>query len=249
MNEELTNVTEQIDESIAQNTETVENTEQMPEGATEQVEQTEDTAPSQKTFTQAELDQIIQKRLERERQKYESDPSIQFVKRMADMYGLTPEQYIEAVRQQEEQAKLNELVQQNIPEELAKEILENRKFREETLAERRARQEEERQRKEFMDFFQNYPDVKPEEIPQEVWERNAQGVPLKYAYMEYEHKNLKDRLGKLEKNNSNSQSTAGSVTGQGAPEGAFFTREQVEKMSVAEVNRHWKAITESMKRW
>jgi hypothetical protein len=247
MNEELTNATEQIDEQIEQ--EPVENTEETPEGATEQVEQTEDTAPSQKTFTQAELDQIIQKRLEREKQKYESDPRIQFVQGLAEMYGLTPEQYIEAVKQQEEQAKLDALIQQNIPQDVAQEILESRKFREQWEAEQAQKQQEELQRMEFMDFFQNYPDVKPEEIPQEVWERNTQGVPLKYAYMEYEHKNLKDRLGKLEKNNSNSQSTAGSVTGQGAPEGAFFTREQVEKMSVAEVNRHWKAITESMKRW
>lgn len=247
MNEELTNATEQIDEQIEQ--EPVENTEETPEGATEQVEQTEDTAPSQKTFTQAELDQIIQKRLEREKQKYESDPRIQFVQGLAEMYGLTPEQYIEAVKQQEEQAKLDALIQQNIPQDVAQEILESRKFREQWEAEQAQKQQEELQRMEFMDFFQNYPDVKPEEIPQEVWERNTQGVPLKYAYMEYELKHLKDRLGKFEKNDSNSQSTAGSVTGQGAPEGAFFTREQVEKMSTAEVNRHWQAINESMKRW
>jgi hypothetical protein len=42
---------------------------------------------------------------------------------------MTVEQYIEAANKQMEQERLNQLIQQNIPPELAQEILEGRKFR------------------------------------------------------------------------------------------------------------------------
>lgn len=69
-------------------------------------------------------------------------------------------------------------------------------------------------------------------------------------------KDLRERIAKLEqgiqvkdKNAENAEKSTGSATGQGQMPAEFFTREQVEAMSLAEVNRHWKAIMESQKHW
>jgi hypothetical protein len=224
---------------------------EVEETQTEQVENTENTEPSkEKTFTQAELDSIIQKRLEREKVKYESDPKVKFIQDVAQRYNMTPDEYIEAVKQAEEQQKLNEMVQQKgIPEEVAQELMEAKKEREERKKKEADEALQKKQQQELKDFLDYKPDVKPADIPQSVWETVTKGIPLKFAYMEYENKMLQEKIGKAETNTRNAQSTTGSVTGNGQAEGAFFTREQVMKMSQAEAKKHYKSIIESSKRW
>jgi len=189
-------------------------------------------------------------------QQLENDPRLSFVEQQAQRYGMTAEQYLEAVREAEEQEQLNELIQQNIPEEIAKEIMENRKFREQWEQERRAREQEEQRQADYQAFLETFPDVKPEDIPQSVWEEVKQGKSLVDAYTRYENQLLRQQLeglqGKKEvekKNEENKQATTGSVTGQGDGKQPYFTKEQVEKMSVEEINKNWKAIMESQKQW
>jgi uncharacterized membrane protein YheB (UPF0754 family) len=66
---------------------------------------------------------------------------------------MTPDEYIEAVRQQQEQARIDELVSQGISEELAQEMMENKKFREQYEAEKKAKAEEEKKNQDFAEFF------------------------------------------------------------------------------------------------
>lgn len=129
----------------------------------EQVEETpENTEPSQeKTFTQTELDDIIQKRLDRERRKMETDPRLTFLNKQAEKYGMSVDEYLEAVRQAEEQERINELVNQGIPDDVAKEIMESRKFRKEWEAERKAQEEQKRKEADYKAFLETFPDVDP----------------------------------------------------------------------------------------
>jgi hypothetical protein len=164
----------------------------------------------------------VQERL----QALESDPRFNFVEQMANQYGMTAEEYIQAVQAQQEQEHINELVQQGISQELAQEMLENRKFREQFEAEKRARADEVRRNSEYNDFFDyfrqsNGRDFVPnqDEIPPTVWEQANQGVPLKYAFAMHEATQLRQQIATLKQNESNAKKApVGSVTGYGSKE-------------------------------
>lgn len=151
-------------------------------------------------------------KLQERYQALEKDPRLIFVEQMAQEQGMTTEQYLEAVKEAREQRQLNELIQQNIPEEYAREMLENRKFRQQLEAEKKAKQQEETNKKQFGEFFEYFQqangrafDPNKDQLPQEVWEVHSQGVPLKFAYMEHQNKELKSQLQTLEQNKQNQQ--------------------------------------------
>lgn len=135
-----------------------------------------------------------------------NDPTRAFFEELAQENGMSLQEYVDAVRQQREQSKLDELIQQNIPEELAREIMENQKFREQYESERQTKAQEEEQKAEFGEFFDYFKEANgrdytdQDEIPQEVWEAQANGVPLKYAYMEHHIKQLQAELKVLKHN-------------------------------------------------
>ncbi|MEK3853442.1 hypothetical protein [Cytobacillus sp. FSL H8-0458] len=164
----------------------------------------------------------VQERL----QALESDPRLSFVEELAKEQGMTTEQYLEAVQEYKEQEKLNELIQQNIPEELAKEILETRKMREEIQSEKQAKVEEQRKNAEFQEFFDYYKqaqgkdfDPNKDQIPPEVWQMNQNGVPLKYAFMEHHSNQLLSQIQVLKQNKENEQrAPIGSLTNHGSTE-------------------------------
>jgi hypothetical protein len=110
-------------------------------------------------------------------------------------------------------------------------------------------QAEERQRREFQEFLAAYPDVKAEDIPMEVWQQNANGVPLKYAYADYALKQLKVEQAKANANAKNAASSTGSVSSDGNAGEEYFTKEQVARMSPDEVERNLDKIHKSMARW
>jgi hypothetical protein len=150
----------------------------------------------------------VQERL----QALESDPRLHFVEELANEAGMDISEYLEAARQWREQQQLDELIQQNIPEEYAREMLESRKFRQQLDSERQAKQEEEHRNSEFNEFFNyfreaNGRDFVPnqDEIPASVWQANENGIPLKYAFMENEISQLRNQIQTLKQNETNSQ--------------------------------------------
>jgi hypothetical protein len=157
-------------------------------------------------------------------QALESDPRLSFVESLASQHGMDVNQYLEAVKQQQEQEKLNELIQANIPEHLAKEVLESRKFRDHFEQERQAKAAEEKANAQFNEFFAHFEategrafDTNKDQIPQSVWEANAKGVPLKQAYMEHQFKELQQQLKTLKQNESNAKKApVGSLTRNGS---------------------------------
>ncbi|ULT55400.1 hypothetical protein L1999_20170 [Neobacillus drentensis] len=159
-------------------------------------------------------------------QALETDPRLSFIEDIAKDYGMTPDEYIEAVRQQKEQARIDELVSQSISEELAQEMLENKKFREQYEAEQKAKAEEEKKNADFAEFFDYFRQANGREyvpandqIPDNVWEAVNQGVPLKFAYMSHENQQLRSQLTALKQNKANaSKAPVGSVTAHGGNE-------------------------------
>ncbi|MEH7251900.1 hypothetical protein V7111_07220 [Neobacillus niacini] len=159
-------------------------------------------------------------------QALESDPRLSFVEELAQQNGMDVPSYLEAVKQQREQERINQLVEQGISEELAQEMLENRKFREQFEAEKKAKAEEEKANadyNEFFDYFRQANDrdfnAQSDAIPESVWQATQSGVPLKYAYMEHQNNQFKQQLQTLKQNQSNAQKApVGSVTAHGSTE-------------------------------
>jgi hypothetical protein len=161
----------------------------------------------------------VQERL----QALESDPRLSFIEELASQHNMSPQEYIEAVRQQQEQERIHQLVEQGISEEVAHELLENRKFREQYENERKAKAEEERKNADYNEFFDYYREANgrdfvpnQDNIPQSVWDATEKGVPLKFAYMMHENSQLRNQLTTLKQNDSNAKKApVGSVTAHG----------------------------------
>jgi hypothetical protein len=209
---------------------------QEPSQETEQAEQTNPFLKVKYNKEEMELDEATARELAQKGLNYdkvqerlqalESDPRLTLVEQLAQQQGMSVDEYVEAVRQYQEQAQLDELIQQNIPEEYAKEMLENRRFREQLQQERQAKEAEAKQQAEFSDFFKYFRDTngrdfvpEQDEIPQSVWDANAQGVPLRYAFAEHENQQLRQQLATLKKNQDNARKApVGGVTQHGSTE-------------------------------
>jgi hypothetical protein len=166
----------------------------------------------------------VQERL----QSLESDPRLTFVEELAQREGMTTEEFITAFRERQEQQQINELIQNNIPEEYAKEMIENRKFREQFQSKEKEQQEQQKQQAELTEFLGYFKqangrdfDSQKDAIPPEVLEANQNGVPLKFAFMEHHNNQLQQQLKIMKQNKENTQrAPVGSVTQHGSTETA-----------------------------
>ena len=69
-------------------------------------------------------------------------------------------------------------------------------------------------------FVEEYPDVRPEDIPQQVWEWAQQEGSLVSAYRKWEIAELRDELAALEMNQKNRRAAVGPAQSDGEPTGA-----------------------------
>jgi hypothetical protein len=156
----------------------------------------------------------------------ESDPRLAFVERLASENNMSIEDFINAFEEERTQAEIDELVQASIPKEYAEEMVKNRQFREQLEAQQNAQQQEQMQQQENLEFFEQFKalhgrefdaqnDIK--DIPQEVWQMNEQGIPLKFAYLQHFANQVKTENAQLKQNQINSdKSPVGSVTAFGS---------------------------------
>lgn len=96
-------------------------------------------------------------------------------------------------------------------------------------------EQEQRQKAEYADFFQTFKklnkrdfNAETDQIPNEVWEANEKGVPLKYAYLEHYTSQLETAEAKAKANQENAATSTGSVTGQGETGDGEISREMFE---------------------
>jgi hypothetical protein len=201
-------------------------------------------------------------RLEAElRQKYESElksnPHLSYLEQKAQRLGITVEQLIENDRKFEEQQRLNELIQNNIPKEYAEKLLKvdeleqwKAQMEKQIQEEQQKRQEQQYTQQMYAEFLQMYPEVKPEQIPKEVWLLVKQGHRLASAYAIHENKLLKQQFQTQEANTKNAESSTGSVKTQGKT-GGYISREQFDanKGNMNWVMKNLDLIEESRKHW
>lgn len=122
-----------------------------------------------------------------------------------------------------EQEMINKYKDRDLPPEVIQELVESRRDREERQREKQEKAEQEKQQKTFEEFFNYFEsandrrfDPKTDILPQEVIDLAESGVPLKYAYMDYHNKQLKNSLKVSKQNETNSKKApVGSVTAHG----------------------------------
>ena len=176
---------------------------------------------------------------------------------ISEMYGEshgihTYAEYQEAIVAQEQEQRLAELMEQNIPEEYATEMLENRKFREQFEAEKQAKEQQQHQQADFQDFMSAFPDVKSEDIPVEVWKANASGIPLRYAYADHALKLTREAETKAKANSENAKGSMGSVSGDGVANGddfVSFETFETNRSNQSWVNTNFNKIMKSRAKW
>lgn len=179
----------------------------------------------------------IQKGLDYDRvkSKYESSKStLDFVENLARQQGMNVDDYIKAVNENQRQQEIEGLAAANgLNTEMAEELYllrEERKMREQREQEF---QRKESEQQEYMKFFDEFPDVSVDAIPEEVFEIRAKtGLKLTDAYIRYEYNQMKNKMKTQEVNSKNAQGTTGSVTGNGQASSDFISADVFNK------NRH-----------
>ncbi len=101
--------------------------------------------------------------------------------------------------------------------------------------------------RELDEFALIFPDKSVDDIPDEVWEKSRDGEGICAEYALYLKRREVEKTKAEQKNEENRVSAVPDVKRE--EDEAYFTPEQVEKMSKAEVDRNWTAILESMKKW
>ena len=92
-----------------------------------------------------------------------------------------------------------------------------------------------------------FPELKVEDIPDEVWEKVALGESLSGAFAINFIRKMNEEKKVLEVNEKNSKSALPPING--APEDDFFSPECVKNMSEKEVRKNYSKILKSMEKW
>lgn len=235
-----------------QNNEAV-NNEPTQANIAEPAEPQQGNEPQQKQAQSPEENAIYAKiRREAEQKAYAKAQDELIARMYGETHGIhTVAEYEAAIAKQQEEERLNELLNEGISEKFATELIENRKFREQFEAEQKAKQQQEQQQAEYQDFIKRYPNVKPEEIPAEVWKVNASGVPLRYAYADYAQELAEKAEAKAKANAENAKGSMGSISGAGSTEPEFISRDTFEakKGDRSWVIRNLSKINSSRAKW
>lgn len=89
---------------------------------------------------------------------------------------------------------------------------------------RKEQEEKANKEKEYDDFIKEFPNVKAEDIPKEVFENsNAKNQTLLQSYKDYLYENIKKELEQYKKNEENSNKVVGSTQGYGSKDSQVAT--------------------------
>lgn len=185
----------------------------------------------------------------------------------------TEAEYRQALQERELETKIRSQYS-NVPDEIVNELIANRRFREESLAEKKAREESERksqEEKDFMslrdsmyeEFYQEFPDYTTEEklksIPKEIWAEadkwlktgGKEGRRLVDALTRHNFKNLQTQQLNQNANEKNADSSTGSVKNNGKLPQGFISKEDFEanKRNQQWMNTNYDSLVSSMKHW
>lgn len=161
----------------------------------------------------------------------EHSKAMSYITNKASELGMSVDDYMEQVENYEkeqekarEQEKLEEMISNGVPEDVAKEVIATSQLRKELQAEKNQLEKEKQEKlnkeskdKEYAEFIKEFPDVNAEDIPKDVF-LNAENSSLREAYMKYQLEEQRKQIEILKKQNENKSSSVGSTTEFGGKE-------------------------------
>ena len=170
-----------------------------------------------------------QKGLNYDRITQKENTVMDYIKEKANSLNISPEEYIERVKSYEEQKKkeaqeedVQRYINNGIDEQTAREIVQTKLAREQFEKEKaeyqkRLAEEEKKQKEdaEYIEFINSHPELKVDEIPQEVFEQSKE-IGLTAAYNQYENKLLKEKIKQMEQTMKNATSSPVGLTSDGS---------------------------------
>ena len=137
-------------------------------------------------------------------------------------YDKMVEQYEKEQEKAKEQERIDEMIANGVPEDVAKEVVATSQLRKQLQEEKnqlekekQEREENEKKNREYADFLEAFPDVKAEDIPKEVF-LDAQKSNLTTAYLKWQNAEQKKQIERLKQNEKNRSSSVGSTTQYGS---------------------------------
>jgi hypothetical protein len=134
----------------------------------------------------------------------------------------TEAEYKQALQERE---WMEQYQNQDLPDEVVQELIEGRKFRESFQEQQKAKEVEQKQQAEAMEFFEYFNQVngrayQPGDLPSEVTQMAEEmNIPIKFAYMQYHTQQLQNQLKVLKQNESNAKrAPIGGVSTHGSNE-------------------------------
>lgn len=157
------------------------------------------------------------------------DEIVDYIRTKAQEHGWTEKEYIQRVkayeedqRKQQTENEIQKLVGRGLDEETARRVAETEAFREQLKSEKaniekqkaeiKAKEDKD---KEYEEFLKLHPDIKPSDIPAEVF-KEAETKGLISAYEHYENKQLKEKIKILEQNKNNASNSVVTSTSNGS---------------------------------
>ena len=158
---------------------------------------------------------------------------LDFIKDSASKINVNSREYITRVqnyqkeqeqkkREEAQERDIQKYINEGLSEEVARDIVEAKLAKEELEKERAEYQkriaEEEKKAKEdaeYIDFIKAHPELKIDEIPQEVFESSKE-IGITAAYNQYENKMLKEKIKQMEQNIKNASSSPVGLTSDGS---------------------------------
>ncbi len=182
--------------------------------------------------TVKDLDDLVsnyQKGLNYDKHNADDELILEYVKGNASKLGISGKDYITRVKDYEKQkekeqqeADMERYMDRGFTREEANEIIQTRLAREQFERERaelqkRIEADEKKQKEdaEYVEFIKAHPEIKVDEIPQEVFEK-AEKIGITAAYNQYENKLLKEKIKQLEQAQNNASSSPVGLTSDGS---------------------------------
>ncbi len=135
-----------------------------------------------------------------------AQPGAHELLRDARQSGLSSKEYLMQQKLRDKRTRVEDLMARGIGEREAQYVTD---LEDKLEAERLSAQ----RKKPYYDFALAYPDVSPEDIPKEVWQRFHEGADLISSYALYENEKLKKEQMMLEQNKDASERSVGSAIG------------------------------------
>ena len=247
---EVTNGVENVDKTVEVAT---------PQNKSVEVKEDGEVQAADKTETQRVAQRIKEATEKAKQEALESHKGIKLIEKLAKQNKMTVDEYITAVEEQEEQAKIRELAEQNgIPEEFAKKFAELEKKTttlEMTQKEYEKKKSEQKEFDEFYTFFKEDTEktlTDIEMIPAEVYQiKEKTGKTLTDSYITYKYNELKKAQNIIKANTENTATAAGSISKQIDKQDDFISYSEFEKNKSDRnwVTKNLSKITNSRKKW